>query len=220
MKIAIKNSSLFLLFLCFVISLKGQMFSFIDTIPTNISSIKYEFLPIQSEENFNYLLFSTEKEKQNFELLTIKNNTISNRGRLKNLKLDGGGDWYLSAAMSDKQLLLLHVDGFLVVYTKDKKGNYVLNDVVNIRQQTGRDFNIVSSLDDENIILMNAYNFYTDKKLYDNYTICIYNLRTKEPIRQIEIDLGRGILFSHFASTILMESKKNKIALEIGRALV
>jgi hypothetical protein len=201
---------LFSLFL--IIPLKGQVFSFADTVVTNISGVDYKFLPVQSEDAFNFLFYSTRKEKHNFELLTLKDTSIS-RMQIKNPGFEGGGAWYESATMSDEQLLLLHVDGFLVIYEKNKKGKFVLEETFDIMKQIGRDFNIISLLDSENIILINSYNYYNEKKLYNNYALCIYNLRTKKIVHLIEKDLGKGILLSHFSATFTIENKKDKIAM-------
>jgi hypothetical protein len=157
------------------------------------------------------LFYSTKSEKQNFELLVIKDTSIS-RMQLKNSGLDGGGAWYKSAVIAEEKLLLLHVDGFLVLYEKNKKGNYVLKGKINIEKQTGRYFGTISWLDSETILLMNSYDSYNQKALYDNYALCTYNLSTKKIIVQKEIDVGKGILLSYFSSTVTMESKKDKIA--------
>jgi len=204
----LKRGIIILFLLSLIISLKGQIFLHIDTIITNISGVTYEFLPVQSENNFNFLFYSTKNKKQNFELLTIKD-TVIIRMEIKNKGLDGGGSWYQSAFIDNENLLLLHVDGFLVVYKKNKKGNYVLKETLNIG--TGK-YGVVSLLDNETVLLMNDYNYYTEKKLYANYALCVFNLQTKEILYSKEMDLGKGILFSHFNSTALMESKKNKIA--------
>ena len=66
-------------------------------------------------------------------------------------------------------------------------------------------------LDTENVLLMNTYNYNTEKKWYDNYALCIYNLQTNKR-HQIEMDFGKGILLSYFSSTVLIENKKDKIA--------
>jgi hypothetical protein len=208
MSILLKKCSIFLFFLFLIIHLKGQIFSLTDSIPTNISRFAYEFKPVQSENDFNFLFYSIKNKKQNFELITIKDKNIC-KMEIKNKGLDGGGSWYKSAVMDNKILLLLHVDGYIVVYIKNKKGNYDLKETLNIK---GRNFNTISLLDTEKILLMNSYNYYTKEKLYDDYVLCIFNLRTKEVTHQVKVDLGKGILLSHFSSTVLMESKKNKIA--------
>lgn len=190
---------------------KGQVFSLADSIPTDISGNTYRYLPVQSENNFNILLYSTKNKKQNFELITIKDTLIC-RMEIKNPKLDGGGSWYKSSFLSDKILLLLHVDGLLVMYKKNKKGNFALKKTLNIRKQVGMSFDGISLLNAENIVLMNTYNSYSKEKLYANYALCIYNLPTKRVTYQKEMNLGKGILFSHFSLTSLMESKNEKIA--------
>ncbi|MDR1181382.1 MAG: hypothetical protein LBL13_05350 [Bacteroidales bacterium] len=212
MNILLKNCSIVFFFLSLGISLKGQVFLFADTVSTNISGIDYDFLPVQSEVAFNFLFYSTKKEKQKFELLTLRDTSIISRIQIENPGLEGGGAWLKSAVMSDEQLLLLHVDGFLIVYKKDKKENFVLKETLNIGKQIGRDFNTISLLDSENVLLTSSYNYSTEKKLYDNYALCIYDLQRKEVVRQIEMDLGKGMLLSHFSTTIIIESKKNKIA--------
>jgi len=208
MSILFKKSSIFLFFLSVVIQSQGQFFSLTDSIPTTISKIKYSFLPVQSEDDFNFLFYSTKNKKQNFELITVKDTTI-NKMEIKNKGFDGGGLWYKSAVIDNEKLLLLHVDGYLVVYKKNKKGNYILKETLNIKN---RDFNAISLLDSENILLMNDYNYYTEKKLYNDYALSIFNLQTKKIIQSKEVDLGKGILLSHFSSTVLIESKKDKIA--------
>jgi len=195
-------------FLSVLTSLKAQVFTFADSIPTKISGVTHRYLPVHAENNFNFLFYPIKNKNQNFELITLKDTVIS-KMEIKNRRLDGGGSWYTSAAMSDKHLLLLHVDGFLVIYEKNKKGNYAFKETLNIK---GIKFNIISFLDAENLLLMNDYNRYNETKLYDDYALCVFNLRTKKVIHDKEIDLGKGILFSHFASTLLMESKKNRIA--------
>ena len=208
MKILLKKYSVFLLLFSSVFSSKGQFFSLTDSIPTEISAITYKFLPVQSNENFNLLFYSLKNKKQNFELYTLKNTSVS-RIEIKNRGLDGGGSWYKSAAMLNEKLILLHVDGFLLVYKKNKRGNYSLKETLNIK---GRHFNKISFLDSETIILMSYYNWYNEEKLYNNYALCVFDLRTKKVTYQKEIDLGKGILLSHFSSTVSMESKKDKIA--------
>ena len=207
MNTILKNCSI-IFFLSLLTSLKGQVFTFIDSIPTTISTISYKFLPVQSDNSFNFLFYSVKNKKQDFELLTLKDTAIS-RIPIKNKKLDGGGSWYQSAFISDNKLLLLHVDGYLVVYEKNKKGNFVFKKTLTIK---GEKYNIVSLLDNETVLLANSYNGYTEKKLYNDYVLCTYNLKTKE-LYHIEMDLGKGILLSHFATTFLIESKKDKIAL-------
>ncbi len=202
--ILLKKCGIFLFLLSLIIPLKGQVFSLMDSIPTNISKVKYSFLPVQSDDAFNLLRYSIKDRKQNFEMFQFRDTSV-NRMEIKN-KLDGR---YKSAAMSDKKLLLLHVDGYLVVYKKNKKGNYVLKETLNIQ---GRKFDIVSLLDAENILLMNGYNWYNEKKLYDNYALLVFNLQTKKVVYQKEIDLGKGILLSYFSSTVTIENKKDKIA--------
>ena len=196
-----------IIFLSLFIHSKGQVFTLTDSIPTTISQITYEFLPVQSDNGFNFLFYSTTKEKQDFELLTIKDTTIS-RMPIKNKGLAGGGRWYNSAVISNEKLLLLYSSNQLLVYEKNKKGNYVFKETLTIK---GRDFDKISLIDDETVLLANSYNFYTGEKLYDNYALCAYNSRTKKAY-QIEMDLGKGILLSHFATTELIESKKDKIA--------
>jgi hypothetical protein len=209
MNILLKKNSIFIFFLSVIIQLKGQVFLRTDTIPTNISKITYEYLPIQSENNFNFLLYSTKNKKQNFELITIKD-TVIRRMKIKNQKLDGGGSWYNSAVMDNEKLLLLHVDGFLVVYKKNKKGNYIFKEILNIK---GRGFNTISLLDSENVLLANSYNSYNKEKLYDNYALCVFNLRTKKIIHSKKMDMGKGILLSHASVAFSIESKKDKIAM-------
>ena len=208
MKKAIKISSI-LFFLSLITSSHGQTFTFADSANTTISNVTYRLLPIQSEENFNFLCYSTKNKKQDFELLVLKDTLIS-KMELKNRGLDGGGSAYKSAVMSNKKLLLLHVDGFLLVYIKNKKGNYILKETLTIK---GKHFNTISLLDDENVLLMNSYNYYNEEKLYDNYVLCVFNLPTKKVVYSKEMDLGKGILLSHFSSTVLIESKKDKIAM-------
>ena len=195
-------------FLFLVTPLKGQTFTKIDSIPTTISEIAYKFLPIQSDNDFNFLFYSTKNKKQDFELITIKD-TVINRMPIKNKGLDGGGSWYKSAVMSNEKLLLLHIDGYLVVYEKNKKGNYILKETLNIKN---RNYKTVSFLDNQTVLLANFYNFYNEERMFDYYSLCIYDLRTKKVLRAIEMDLGKGIFFSHFATTFLIESKKDKIA--------
>jgi hypothetical protein len=179
-----------------------------DSIPTYISKIKYGFLPVQSENNFNLLFYSEKKDRQNFELLTIKGTSIS-KMKVKNKGLDGGGSWYMSAVMSNEILLLFHVDGYLVVYEKNKKGKYIFKKILNIG--TGK-YSTISLFDNENVLLVNDYNYYTEKKLYNDYALSVLNLQTKNVTHHLEMDLGKGILLSHFNATALIESKKNKIA--------
>ena len=202
-----KKCTIFLFSLSVIIQSNGQIFSLVDSIPTKISKIKYSFLPIQSDNDFNFLRFSFEKEKQNFELFTIKG-TATSKMKIKNAGLDGGGFWYESAAMSNKMLLLYHVNGYLVIYEKNKKENYVLTRVINV----GQLYSVVSLLDNENILLINDYNGYTEKKLYANYALDVLDLQKKEITYSKEMDLGKGILLSHFNEVALIESKKNKIA--------
>ena len=159
-----------LLFFC--PCLKGQVFVRTDSVPTTISKIAYRFLPMQSENDFNFLFYSTKNKKQNFELVTL-NDTVISRMEIKNKGLDGGGSWYKSAVMSNDKLLLLHVDGYLVLYEKNKKHNYVLKKVLTIK---GKHFDLVSFLDKETILLANSYND-NNKKLYGNYALHTYNLR-------------------------------------------
>ena len=205
MSILIKKHSIFLFFLSVVIQSQGQVFSLMDSIPTTISAISYEFLPVQSENDFNLLLYSTKNEKQNFKLFTIKGTSIR-KMKIKNPKLDGF--WHQSAVMSN-EILLLHGGNFLVIYKKNKKGNYVLKERINI---TDRKFSTISLLDSETILLVSDYNYYNAEKLYANYDLCVFNLRTKETLYSKEMDLGKGILLSHFNEVALIESKKNKIA--------
>lgn len=201
--------NIILFFLSLITQLSGQVFILTDTIPTTISEITYDFLPIQSDNNFNFLFYSVKNERHDFELFTLKDTAIS-RMPLKNKDLNGGGDWYSSAAMSEKKILLLHGDGYIVVYKKNKKGNYTFKETLTMK---GRSFNTISLLDDENVLLMNNYNYYTEEKLYDDYVLCVFNLRTKKVVNYTILDLGKGILLSHFSSTVLIESKKDKIAL-------
>ncbi|MCL2131420.1 MAG: hypothetical protein FWH36_03040 [Lentimicrobiaceae bacterium] len=209
MSTSFKKYGLIFFSLSLIVPLKGQVFVISDSIPTNISSVVYDFLPVQSEENFNFLLYSTKNKKQNFELITVKDTVIVNRLKIKNKGLEGDGSWYKSAVMDDKRLLLLHADGFLVVYEKNKKGNYSLKETLSIK---GRKFETISLLDSENILLANSYNYYNKEKLYDDYALSVFNLRTKKVICQKEIDLGKGILLSHFSTMVSIESKQNKIA--------
>ena len=205
-----KKCEIVLFFFSLFLPLKGQIFSLVDSFPTNISNVVYTFIPVQSSTNaFNLLFYSSENKKQNFELLILKDTSIS-KMEIKNKGLDGGGSWYQSAFISDKELLLLHVDGFLVVYKKNKKENFVFKETLNIK---GRNFNKISMLDAENVLLMNTYNFYNEKKLYDDYVLCVLNLWTKKVVYQKNIDLGKGILLSHYSSTSTIESKKDKIAI-------
>jgi hypothetical protein len=180
-----------------------------DTIVTDISEVSYSFLPIQSNENFNFLFYSQKNKKHNFELVTIKDTSIVGRIEIKHKKFEGGGSWYQSAYMSNEMLLLLHIEGVLVVYKKNKKGNYKFKEILKIK---GRDFNVVSLLDDENILLANSYNFYDKERLYDNYVMLVYNLPTNKVTYETEIDLGKGILLAHYSLTS-MESRKHKIAI-------
>ena len=133
MKILLKKCTIILFSLSVIIQSKGQFFSLVDSIPTRISQIKYEFLPIQSDNDFNYLCYSSEKDKQNFKLVTVRGTSIS-KMKIKNIGLDGGGHSYMSAVMSNEILLLFNIDGYLVVYKKKKKENYVLKEVINIGQ--------------------------------------------------------------------------------------
>ena len=71
---------------------------------------------------------------------------------------------------------------------------------------------MVSFLDTENVLLASSYNYYTEKKLYDNFALCVFNLETKKVVRQIEMDLGKEMLLSHFSVNVPIESKKDKIA--------
>lgn len=207
MKILIKKNNL-VIFLFLIAQAKGQVFLCTDIIITNISRVSYNFLPVQSNEDFNLLFYSTKNNKQNFELVTIKDTSIISRIEIKNKKLDGGGSWYKSAFVSKEMLLLLHVDGFLMVYKKNKKGKYTLKETLKIK---GRNFNIVSMLDAENILLANSYNYYDKEKLYDNYAMFVYNLPTNKVTYEKEIDLGKGILLAHYSLTS-MENRKNKLA--------
>lgn len=208
MNILFKKNSIIFFYLFIVINLKGQVFSLADSIPTHISQINYSFLPVQSDNAFNFLFYSEKKEKQNFKLFTVKGTSI-HKIQLKNMGLDGGGNWYMSAVMSNEILLLLHVDGYLVVYEKNKKGKYIFNKILNIG---AGNYSAISLLDNENVLLVNDYNCYTEKKLYEDYALSVLNLQTKNVIHHLEMDLGKGILFSYFSSTKLIESKKNKIA--------
>ena len=209
MSVLLKNSSI-VFFLSLITTLSGQVFRLTNSIPTTISGIEYRFLPVQSDNDFNFLFYSVKNKKQNFELITIKDTSAITRMPIKNKGLDGGGSWYKSAVMSDKKLLLLHVDGYLIIYEKDKKGNYALKKTLNIR---GRDFKMLSLLDNETILLANSYNGYDKDKLHDNYALCVYNLQTNKIPYYAEMDLGKGILLSHIGTTVLIESKKDKIAL-------
>lgn len=210
MKILFKKNSIIFFFLFIVVTLKGQVFSLVDSLPTNISEITYDSHPVHSEKGFYLLFYPIKEKKGDFELLTLKDTEI-HKIQLKNPKLDGGGAWIQSVAISDNQLVLYHVDGIIVLYQKNKKGNYVLKEKINIGTQI-KESSIISFLDSENIILMNDYNYYTEKKLYDNYAICIYNLKSKKVVHQIELDLGKGILLSHYGLGSSIESKKDKIA--------
>jgi hypothetical protein len=207
MKILLKKIVLAVFLFAIIIQLNGQVFLSADTIVTDISKISYSFLPVQSNEDFNFLFYSIKNEKKNFELVTIKDTSIS-KIEIKNTKLKGGGSWYKSAFVSNEILLLLHVDGFLMLYEKNKKGNYTLKKTLNIE---GIRFDLVSMLDAENILLMNCYNWYTEEKLYDDYAMLVYNLPTGKVTYEKRIDLGKGILLAHYSLTS-MESRKNKIA--------
>ena len=207
MNILLKTGSV-IFFLSLFTSLQGQEFMLTDSIQTTISGITYNQLPIQSDTDFNFLFYSNKNKKQNFELITIKDRVI-NRMELKNPNLDGGGGWYKSAVMDNEKLLLLHVDGFIVIYQKNKKGNYVLEKTLYI---DGRYYNTISLLDSENILLSNSYNSENEKKLYDNFALCVFNLRTKKVTYSKEMDLGKGILLSLSSVAFPIESKKNKIA--------
>ena len=208
MNILFKKNSIIFFFLFIVAALKGQVFMLTDSIPTNISDIKYKFLPIQSDENFNFLLYSAKNKKQNFELITLKD-TIITKMEIKNHGLDGGGRWYRSSFLSEDKLLLLHVDGFVLIYRKNKKGKYILKETLTIK---GRKFSVISLLDADNVLLMNSYNAYNEKKLYDDFALLVFNLKTRKVVYNKEMDLGKGMLLSHFSSTVPIESKKDKIA--------